>query len=43
MEAPEALATSGANLREQQVARVYALYRSALTEANALDFDDLLL
>jgi len=43
MEPPEALATSGTNLRDQQVARVYARYRSALTEATALDFDDLLL
>jgi DNA helicase-2/ATP-dependent DNA helicase PcrA len=43
MEAPDALAASGAGLRDQQIARVYDLYRRALADARALDFDDLLL
>jgi DNA helicase-2/ATP-dependent DNA helicase PcrA len=44
MEGPETLAASGAwNPRDQQTAAVYAKYVAALKEANALDFDDLLL
>jgi DNA helicase-2/ATP-dependent DNA helicase PcrA len=44
MQGPEALAASAAgNRRDEQVAKVYASYLNALTESNALDFDDLLL
>ena len=35
--------TAGWNLRDQQVSRVFESYKRALAEANALDFDDLLL
>ncbi len=44
MEGPETFAATGAwNPRDQQTAAVYAKYVAALKEANALDFDDLLL
>jgi DNA helicase-2/ATP-dependent DNA helicase PcrA len=43
MEGAEALRAGGNGLRDQQIARVYEVYRDALTDANALDFDDLLL
>jgi DNA helicase-2/ATP-dependent DNA helicase PcrA len=44
MESPEQMAASaGWNRREEQIAKVYGLYLKALKEANALDFDDLLL
>jgi DNA helicase-2/ATP-dependent DNA helicase PcrA len=43
MEGPEDMKTSGWNLRDQQISRIYEAYRRALTEAGALDFDDLLL
>jgi DNA helicase-2/ATP-dependent DNA helicase PcrA len=44
MEGPDDLATSaGWNRRDEQVARVFAHYQNALKDANALDFDDLLL
>jgi DNA helicase-2/ATP-dependent DNA helicase PcrA len=44
MEGPETLAATGAwNPRDQQTAAIYAKYVTALKEANALDFDDLLL
>ena len=43
MESPDDLRNSGWNLRDQQVAKVYDYYRRALTDAGALDFDDLLL
>jgi DNA helicase-2/ATP-dependent DNA helicase PcrA len=43
MEKPDALRTSGAGLRDQQIARVYDVYRDSLANAQALDFDDLLL
>ncbi len=44
MEGPETFALTGAwNPRDQQTATVYAKYVAALKEANALDFDDLLL
>ena len=42
MEAPDALRGSY-NLRDEQVAKVYERYVRALGDANALDFDDLLL
>ena len=45
MEAPDAVASGGGgwNRREEQIAKVYAYYLNALKDANALDFDDLLL
>jgi DNA helicase-2/ATP-dependent DNA helicase PcrA len=44
MEGPEAFAASSSwNPRDDQVAKLYALYVNALRDANALDFDDLLL
>ncbi|MBQ6823968.1 MAG: UvrD-helicase domain-containing protein [Clostridia bacterium] len=33
----------GRDLREEQIAKVYAYYDAALREANALDFDDMIL
>jgi DNA helicase-2/ATP-dependent DNA helicase PcrA len=43
MEAPEDFSDAGWSLRDQQVGRIYEIYRRTLTEASALDFDDLLL
>ena len=43
MEGPDALKADGAGLRDQQIARIYEVYRRALSDAQALDFDDLLL
>jgi DNA helicase-2/ATP-dependent DNA helicase PcrA len=44
MEGPETFAASGAwNPRDEQIGKLYALYVKALRDANALDFDDLLL
>ncbi len=43
MEGPEVFAASSWNPREQQIGKLFALYTQALTDANALDFDDLLL
>jgi DNA helicase II / ATP-dependent DNA helicase PcrA len=43
MEAPVDLRASGSSLRDEQIAKVYERYRAALSDANALDFDDLLL
>jgi DNA helicase-2/ATP-dependent DNA helicase PcrA len=44
METPEALASSAVwNRRDEQIAKVYAYYLTALKDASALDFDDLLL
>ncbi len=44
METPEAMrANAGWNRRDEQVANVYDHYLRALKDANALDFDDLLL
>jgi DNA helicase-2/ATP-dependent DNA helicase PcrA len=44
MEGPDAMAgNAGWNRRDEQLAKVYAYYLSALKECNALDFDDLLL
>ena len=36
-------AAAGWNRRDEQIAKIYALYLNALKEASALDFDDLLL
>ncbi|MHC4910508.1 MAG: ATP-dependent helicase, partial [Planctomycetota bacterium] len=43
MESPEDLKGGGWSLRDQQIGRVYEVYRRVLTDAGALDFDDLLL
>jgi DNA helicase-2/ATP-dependent DNA helicase PcrA len=44
MEGPDAMATpGGSSHRDQQIAKVYAYYLTALKDTNALDFDDLLL
>src|SRR5439155_3348134 len=46
MEGPEqmaAAAASGWNRRDEEIAKVYTRYVAALKDANALDFDDLLL
>lgn len=43
MEGPGDLQSASWNLREQQVAKIYEYYLRALSESNALDFDDLLL
>jgi DNA helicase-2/ATP-dependent DNA helicase PcrA len=44
MEGPETLtANAGWNHRDEQIAKVYAYYLTALKDSNALDFDDLLL
>jgi DNA helicase-2/ATP-dependent DNA helicase PcrA len=43
METPATLRTSGWSLRDQQVGRVFEYYARMLTDAGALDFDDLLL
>src|SRR5690606_5650297 len=43
MEGPSDLGAATWNLREQQIAKVYEYYLRALSESNALDFDDLLL
>src|SRR3954452_5629263 len=43
MEGPETLGADAWNPREQQIGKIYAIYLKALKEANALDFDDLLL
>ena len=42
MEGPDALRGSW-NLRDEQIAKIYERYLRALTDSNALDFDDLLL
>ena len=42
MEGPDALRGAW-NLRDEQIAKIYEKYLSALRESNALDFDDLLL
>ena len=42
MEGPDSLRGSW-NLRDEQIAKIYERYLQALTNANALDFDDLLL
>ncbi|PYR28797.1 MAG: hypothetical protein DMF98_01815 [Acidobacteria bacterium] len=43
METPQTIATAAWNPRDEQFAKVYARYATALTGSNALDFDDLLL
>jgi ATP-dependent DNA helicase UvrD/PcrA len=44
MEAPDAIAAAaGWNRRDEHIAKIYAHYLTALKDANALDFDDLLL
>jgi DNA helicase II / ATP-dependent DNA helicase PcrA len=43
MEGPETFTANAWNPRDQQVGKLYELYVKALKEANALDFDDLLL
>ena len=44
MEGPDQIAPpAGWNRRDEQIAKVYTYYLKALKEANALDFDDLLL
>ena len=45
MEGPEQLAAAAAawNRRDEQLAKLFASYQTALKESNALDFDDLLL
>src|SRR5690242_18114243 len=43
MEDPDALASTGWSHRDEQIAKIYAFYRQALHDSNALDFDDLLL
>src|ERR671918_326492 len=42
MEGPESL-RGGWNIRDEQIAKIYARYIEALRDSNALDFDDLLL
>jgi DNA helicase II / ATP-dependent DNA helicase PcrA len=42
MEGPDSLRGSW-NLRDEQIAKIYERYLSALADSNALDFDDLLL
>ncbi len=43
MEGPESMTGTGWNPREEQIGKIYGMYLDALREANALDFDDLLL
>ena len=44
MESPEQMADPASwNRRDEQIAKVYAYYLTALTDSSALDFDDLLL
>jgi DNA helicase-2/ATP-dependent DNA helicase PcrA len=43
MEGPETFAASNWNPRDEQIGKLYAAYVQALRDANALDFDDLLL
>ncbi|MGE3402172.1 MAG: ATP-dependent helicase, partial [Vicinamibacterales bacterium] len=43
MEGPEAFTAGSWNPREEQIGKLYEIYVKALKEANALDFDDLLL
>jgi DNA helicase-2/ATP-dependent DNA helicase PcrA len=43
MESPGTMQSAGWSPRDQQIGRVFEWYGRALTEANALDFDDLLL
>jgi len=43
MEGPDTFAASSWSPRDQQIGVLYGMYLKALTDANALDFDDLLL
>jgi len=43
MEGPETFTVNSWNPREEQIGKLYSLYVRALKDANALDFDDLLL
>jgi DNA helicase-2/ATP-dependent DNA helicase PcrA len=43
LETPDEMKSSGWSLRDQQVSKVYETYLRVLSEAGALDFDDLLL
>ena len=43
MEGPDVLAANAWNPRDQQIGALYVMYLKALVDANALDFDDLLL
>ena len=43
METPETMRSTGWSLRDQQISRVYETYLRTLSDAGALDFDDLLL
>ncbi|HEY7473797.1 MAG TPA: UvrD-helicase domain-containing protein [Vicinamibacterales bacterium] len=43
METPENMPSAEWNYRDQQIARIYGLYKKTLDNAGALDFDDLLL
>jgi DNA helicase-2/ATP-dependent DNA helicase PcrA len=43
MEGPESFAANAWNPREQQIGKLYEIYIRTLKNANALDFDDLLL
>jgi len=43
MEGPETFTANSWNPRDEQVGKLYELYLKALRDANALDFDDLLL
>jgi len=43
MQTPDAIKAAARNLRDEDVAKVYASYARALKDSNALDFDDLLL
>lgn len=43
METPDQMKSSGWGLRDQQIAKVFEVYRRVLNDAGALDFDDLLL
>ena len=43
MEGPDTFAASTWNPKDQQIGTLYGMYLKALREANALDFDDLLL
>jgi len=43
MEGPEVFATNTWNPKDQQIGKLYEMYIAALKDANALDFDDLLL
>jgi DNA helicase-2/ATP-dependent DNA helicase PcrA len=43
MESPDKMKSSGWSLRDAQIAKIYEMYLRVLSDAGALDFDDLLL